>query len=412
MKLRSMTAVFVLGVVLGLSAIGMAAGESIAFRTWWGLTGPRIELLESMLRQFEEETGIQVKYESPAAVSTEYLDRFILDSVTGMPLDVVLTSGVWTADVIDAGLITPLDARLAKTPDLKKDVFPAIWDGVTYKGQVWALPFAGGPQRVTFQNVDMFVDRGLEPGFAAVASWDAFLKYTQRLTQDTDGDGQPDIFGVQDVRSQVYAFYWSNGADLFNADQSDFGFTSQEAVNALEYMLELQARNVVGGNFAKATAGMTVSTGPFSLQSFRATMPFDLSMTLPPQNTATPRTLSSLDLLTLAANSSRPDAAWKLMEFFLRPDVHARWAVETGFPPVRQSEVRTRVFQAAIAREPLYKVVGEIFETAVLWPLYPESNAIWNILRGAVNNAFRGEAPRAALENAQRQAQQYLIKNR
>ena len=80
---------------------------------------------------------------------------------------------------------------------------------------MWALPFAGGPQRVTFQNKDMFLARGLEPGEAAVVSWEAFSKYAQRLTQDLNGDGQPDVFGIQDVRNQIYAFYWPNGADLF-----------------------------------------------------------------------------------------------------------------------------------------------------------------------------------------------------
>jgi|GEM_PF-3357339 ABC-type glycerol-3-phosphate transport system substrate-binding protein len=410
MKSRGTHVILVLMVILSLGAAGVGANESIVFRTWWGVTGPRIELLEGMFRQFDEETGIQVKYESPATNTTQYLDRLIIDSVTGTELDVVLTGGLWTADVIDAGIVRPLDDFLAQVPELKNDIFPAIWEGITYKGQVWALPFAGGPQRVTFQNKDMFLARGLEPGEAAVVSWEAFSKYAQRLTQDLNGDGQPDVFGIQDVRNQIYAFYWPNGADLFNADGTDFGFTSPEAIGALEFMLELQQRGVVGGAFASATAGMTVSTGPFSLQSFRATLPFDLDMTLPPQNTPKPRTLSSLDLLTLASGSSRTEAGWKFMLFLLRPDVHANWAVQTGFPPVRQSEVRTRVFQAAINSDPLYRVLGEMYDAAVLWPLYPDSVSIWNILRSAVANVFRGQSPRAAMENAQRQAQQYLVR--
>ncbi|MGI6083429.1 MAG: extracellular solute-binding protein [Limnochordia bacterium] len=410
MKLRRTYAILVLSMIAVLGVVGAEASEAIVFRTWWGLTGPRIELLDSMLQQFEAETGIQVEYESPATNTTQYLDRLIIDSVTGMDIDVVLTGGMWTADVIDAGIVRPLDDYLARVPELKNDIFPAIWDGVTYQGQVWALPFAGGPQRVTFQNKDMFMARGLEPGEAAVASWESFSKYAQRLTQDLNGDGQPDVFGIQDVRNQVYAFYWPNGADLFNADRSDFGFTSPEAIGALEFMLELQQRNVVGGTFAAATSGMTVSTGPFSLQSFRATLPFDLAMTLPPQNTPTRRTLSSLDLLTLASSSSRSEAGWEFIMFLLRPDVHANWAVQTGFPPVRQSEVRTRVFQTAINSDPLYRVLGDMYDAAVLWPLYPDSVSIWNILRSAVTSAFRGEPPRAALENAQRQAQQYLVK--
>ena len=112
----------------------------------------------------------------------------------------------------------------------------------------------------------------------------------------------------------------------------------------------------------------------------------------------------------VTSGSKNPDAAWKLIEFLLRPDIHAEWAVTTGFPPVRRSEVTTRVFRTAVARDPLYEPLGQMYEAAVLWPLYPNSNAIWNILRAAVSSVFRGEAPRTALENAHRQAQQYLIK--
>ena len=107
-------------VILSLGAAGVGANESIVFRTWWGVTGPRIELLEGMFRQFDEETGIQVKYESPATNTTQYLDRLIIDSVTGTELDVVLTGGLWTADVIDAGIVRPLDDFLAQVPELKK----------------------------------------------------------------------------------------------------------------------------------------------------------------------------------------------------------------------------------------------------------------------------------------------------
>jgi ABC-type glycerol-3-phosphate transport system substrate-binding protein len=410
-RLRGAKTVLLVGLVM-VMVMGLAVvhgSEVISLRTWYGLSGPRIDLLDSMLRQFEQETGIQVEHESPTAFG-EYLDKVVLDTVAGMPLDVMLGSSFWIADMIEAGIVSPLDSHLARVSELKDDIFPAIWDGVIYKGQVWALPFAGGPQRVTFQNKDMFAARGLEAGEGAVASWDAFLRHAQHLTQDLDGDGQPDVFGIQNV-NQIYAFYWPNGADLFNADRSDFGFLSPQAIEALEFMLDLQQRHVVGGDFTKSNAAMTVSTGPFSLQSFRDTLRFDMAMTLPPQNTATPRTLSSLDAVTLAASSSHPEAAWKLIEFLLRPDIHARWAVATGFPPVRKSEVRSRVFQAAIAQDPLYKPLGEMYDAAVLWPLYPNSNSIWNELRAAVTNAFRGMSPRAALENAQRQAQQYLIKS-
>ncbi len=316
------------------------AGAVITFRTWWGYTGTRIELLNGMLRQFEEETGIEVKHESPAALAN-YLEKLVLDTVEGMQTDVVLGSSFWIADMIDAGLLQPLDGYLTRTPGSKDDVFPAIWDGVVYRGQVWALPFAGGPHRVTFQNKDMFLTRGLQTGEGVVASWDAFLSHVLRLTQDANGDGVPDVFGL-DNANRIYASYWPNGVDLFNADRSDFGFLTPQAIETLSSMIDLQGRGVVGGDFAKGTAAMTLTTGPWGLLPFRETVRFDLAMNLPPQNTDTLRTLSNLDVLTLASTSRHPEAARKLIEFFLRPDIHARWAATTGLPPVRRSEVSAK----------------------------------------------------------------------
>ena len=178
-----------------LAGLVAQAGEVITFRTWWGYTGARIELLNSMLRRFEEETGIEVRHEPPAPFAN-YLEKLVLDTVGGVQTDVVLGSSFWIADMIDSGLLQPLDGYLARTPGLKEDIFPAIWDGVVYRGQVWALPFAGGPQRVTFQNKDTFSARGLQTGEGVVSSWDAFLSHVLRLTQDVNGDGVPDVFGL------------------------------------------------------------------------------------------------------------------------------------------------------------------------------------------------------------------------
>lgn len=89
----------------------------------------------------------------------------------------------------------------------------------------------------------------------SIVTWDDYIEAGKQVTQDTDGDGTPDIYmatiETQDVFS-AYALMLMNGGGTYNAD-GEIILDSAENVEALQFLQDLVhvhgiARPVSGGN--------------------------------------------------------------------------------------------------------------------------------------------------------------------
>ncbi|RPI82961.1 MAG: sugar ABC transporter substrate-binding protein [Chloroflexi bacterium] len=103
------------------------------------------------------------------------------------------------------------------------------------KGGQYGLP-ASYSNVVLYYNKKLFDEAGL-PYPTDDMDWDTFVDYAKKLTKDTNGDGNNDIFGTSRLWWPYYLLF--NDATPFNADATECTLTDQKAVDGFQAMVDL-----------------------------------------------------------------------------------------------------------------------------------------------------------------------------
>ncbi len=207
-----------------------------------------------------------------------------------------------------------------------------------YQEPMDAFRYRGGPvtcmpqnisSLVVYYNVDLFEANGI-PLPTSGWTWDEFIAAAEALTQDTDGDGTIDQFGVV-VEPSFYrmsSFIWSAGGELVDDYDNPTVLTldTPEAKAGIEAFLSLgvMGSNVVPGEeevtaegdqdrFMRGGAGMFLQSRR-PVPSLREIEGFTWDVApLPVINEAA--TVLHSDAFCIAAGTDTPDEAWTFVEF-------------------------------------------------------------------------------------------------
>jgi multiple sugar transport system substrate-binding protein len=145
------------------------AGEEYAKKN----PGFKLETLSSELRGMEQKIA--------AAIPTD----------TGPDLFDVSRNIALT--LIDANLLPPDPPKVMSL--LKSNAFhPVTIEYITWKGQVYGVPFLEGSKPALFYNTKMFKEAGLDPN-KPPATFDELMTYAQKLTK-RDAAGNPTRAGI------------------------------------------------------------------------------------------------------------------------------------------------------------------------------------------------------------------------
>ena len=186
--------------------------------------------------------------------------------------------------------IRPLDDYYKNIPEIfskcnnKYSTFQGIQYSVcsplSYAGRLSPKPLLS----MAFRR-DLFDINGLENPQKLIENyawtWEKFLEYAIILTQDTNGDGINDQFGIvsKDV-TLFYQFVWSNGAKMVAEDENNFKyFTGYDnaTLQALQFVSDMfNVYNVVTENY-NAVAGMVI---PWNSASYKI---YDYGLCLMPK---------------------------------------------------------------------------------------------------------------------------------
>jgi multiple sugar transport system substrate-binding protein len=143
----------------------------------------------------------------------------------------------------------------------KEDLLPAALEGGSWQGSIYAfsIGFMPGPISL-YYNTEHFDTAGLAYP-TADWNWDDMRSAAVKLTHDTNGDGIPDQWGLAFEFWFVPWLYWiwSNGGDVFNADETASTLTEPAAVEAIQYWADL----VADGIALSPSAGQAVQ-GPLN----------------------------------------------------------------------------------------------------------------------------------------------------
>jgi multiple sugar transport system substrate-binding protein len=341
---------------------------------------------DSVVQQFEEaHPGVTVKVETfPFA---QYRDKMLVAMKGGTGPDIMTLDQVWTPEFAAAGLIAPLDDRIADSDVVKEDdFFAGAWQSNQYDDQMWGVPLNFDVWEQMYYNADLFRAAGLDPD-KPPTTWSEWNDAAAKLNQPPNSFGIG-LIGCKDETSSVLtdSFIFSSGGEILD-ESGDVVFDSPENVAAFEQyqaLLEYSPNGAAGAceqdvvnQFTAGKAAMILD-GSWQQDTLKTAAQFDWRIALPPAPDGE-EFVGALGGWNLAVNakSQNPDLAFELIETLSQPENQA--AVNSLIPAlesageqfVNDNRQQPEVILAALAggrprpASPVYPQLSQVQQSAV-----------------------------------------------
>lgn len=375
----------------------------LTFLSWTGFYGVGAAD-EAVVARFNElHSDIHVSFQSPAG-SQELLEKVILMVSGGAPPDL--------AQLRFSGAPLYEEIAIDISPYVERDGFELsqfkqpMLDLVTRASGIYGLPVDWGSM-LLYYNRSRFDGVGLLPPEYGWTTAD-FRSAAQKLTADTNGDGETDLYGANIWRGHVYLWGQLFGGKF--VEDGELAVGKPEFIQALEWLQQLFVSDkVVGGNGPQGTAAMWADWDAFISQYTTSELHRSLdwgTSYFPRGGNAPTLTYSQGHALSIIRGSKHPDEAWEFLKFYCSPEaeqIRARF----GMGLIRLGEMaRTWVISTPVPpdydREELFRPVLEPPEIrTVPWQVKGLSNVLSDLVDLLQNDILTGaKAPHTAVEAA------------
>ncbi|MDI7275156.1 MAG: sugar ABC transporter substrate-binding protein [Anaerolineae bacterium] len=199
-------------------------------------------------RRFEEaHPGARVNKELMPA-GQNYFERLQTVIAAGTAPDIYDMWEGYVQPYAKNGALLQLDPFYEKDGRLKKeDMWPAALPPATWNGGLYAqmILLMAGPVGLWY-NRKLFDQAGVQYP-TNDWDWNALREAALKLTRDTNGDGEPEEYGVTFETWFVPWLYWiwSNGGDVFNADETACTLDDPKAYEPIQFWADLMIRDKV-----------------------------------------------------------------------------------------------------------------------------------------------------------------------
>lgn len=239
----------------------------------------------------------------------------------------------------------------------RKDFFSQLWHPLTIDGKTY-----GVPQDINivglYYNKELFDKAGLSyPD--ATWTWDDLKNAAEKLTQDKDGDGHPEVvgfgmgwndWGLRPLMYQAGGRYWSE-------DGKRVVFDSPETAEALRFMKSLMKRYTItqsntqrGGigpdTFFKQCKVAMYFDGSWITASIKKEVPNLRFGVAPLPRGKISMSVSGSCFWGVSSKTRHPEEAWKLVKYLSSTEALVKyWQVLWVAPPARWSALRDARFR-------------------------------------------------------------------
>ena len=201
--------------------------------------------LQPIADQFEKDTGTSVTFvELPIEGLYNRLNSEF--SSGSLSFDVAALDSIWLPTFAEA--LTPLDDMF--TDDVQSDLFPALVTEAQVDGSFVGMP-AWTNSEILFYRTDLFEDPAQQANFksefgydlAPPTTWGQYADVAKFFTQDTNGDGQVDVYGTDvkgGVETEWLATLSQTGEkDMVVGDDGTVSLGDEDSRKALDFYTSL-----------------------------------------------------------------------------------------------------------------------------------------------------------------------------
>lgn len=405
--------------------------EKVTVTFWHSFVASTIPALEGLIEMFEEEhPRIRIKAQY-VPTGDALIQKLITSIQSNTAPDISWIHSHFLPDLVDAQAIYEMQEFIDGEDGIAKrdydDIYPALIQYASLRGKLYSIPMEATNLAFIY-NKDLFRKAGLDPEHTP-QNWMELAAYARQLTLDKNGDGKNDqvgfflpVYPASGPLSgwmvwQWFPFLWQAGGHVVSEDQSRVLYNSEAGIQALTLWKEiynaLDLRKFTSDYdvaFASQHIAMAMD-GPWNLPRFtRMLRNLDWTFAPLPAGPQKQATIVGGEYLVIFKQSECPREAWKFIKWILRPDVQAKWAMESGYLPVRSSATKVPEFQEYLKIHSNFKVFIDQMEYAQIQrPIDYYGLQITRHIAEAIEEATLGKMdPKTALDRAAQKSNQLL----
>lgn len=357
------------------------ADDGQPLEVWTRSTADAAKTYEKVFADFTAKTGIKVNYQAVQEFDTQLAARA---SEKDLP-DVMINDAASLGNYVSQGFLLPIDqSSIAGQADISQ----TTWDqNKGLDNTIYGVPYSRQANVLMVRK-----DWREKLGIAQPKTWDELTALaTAFATQDPDGDGQADTYGmvVPGTAKSAYIarwgvpYIWQAGGDVIASDgdgKYKSVINSSETAQAMKFIRTqfCTPGNVVPGSlnlttgdspfFSEGTAGIYL-TGPYNIPNFDKAVGKDNVEVVPmPAGPDSTTTYAEGENIYFGASSTKTAQQKALAEYLISPDaqklamdVQPAGSTTVSQPVVRLS-VNKNVNVAEVLGDPRWQVVADAYD--------------------------------------------------
>ncbi|MFP4102458.1 ABC transporter substrate-binding protein [Coleofasciculus sp.] len=374
---------------------------------------------QPFVEDFEEENpdiNLEIR-EGPRAtdaVEDLYSSAFLLGD---SPFDLVYLDIVWVSKFAAAGWLMPLSDRI--TEDELSKFLQGDVNGGRYNGELYRMPFRsdGG---MLYYRTDLLEQGGYEPP----ETFNELMQISQALQQQTGVEWGYIWQGKQyeGLSAMFIEILEGFGGFWVNPDTLAVGLDQPEAIEAVNFLLNTIEEGISPPGVTTYTEEETRLLFQNGKTVFLRNWPYVYDLASQPEESDIAGEFAIKPMVHQPSHSSgacqggwglgiskltkHPDEAWKVIEFFNRPDVQKRFSLATGYAPALKSLYTD---SELVAKYSYFPQLLEVLEKAVLRPPIAQYAQTSDILQRYLSAAItKTMTPEQAMNRAAQETRRLL----
>jgi len=218
--------------------------------------GVEVDAYQALIDAFEAEHPDITVGLTAIAHAGDHMAKLAADYAAGDPADVFLVNYRRLGQLARNGAIDPAAGYLDEIGVDLGDLYPQPVAAFTVDGELMCLP-QNASSLAVYYNRALFADAGV-PEPPDEWTWQGFVDTAEALTQDTDGDGATDIYGLATEANlvRVAPFVWQAGGEVVDdpLDPNQTAMLDEAGIRALSYFIGLRREHLIVPSLEEAEA--------------------------------------------------------------------------------------------------------------------------------------------------------------
>lgn len=290
---------------------------------------------DEVISGFEEETGVEVKFEQ---IAWNNKDQKILTALAANEgPDVFYAIPDQMPQYAEEGMLLDIGPYL---DDNDMDDFEdGAMDGVTWKDKIYGLPILQSAETF-FYNVDVIEEMGEDPDDLP-STWEEFEEWAEKAKEN--GFYATSFQGGGSMNNTLYGYLWQAGGDVITED-SEVLINNPEGVEAFEFINKMYEKEWIPEDSITAMehdglwdAGELLSING-SGSSVSRFLDLDQNVVIaPPLKNKEQASYGTTGMFSVPVISENPDAAVEFVKYMTNTENQRSFNAATQYIPTRES---------------------------------------------------------------------------